>query len=370
MESNSKSEGLSKSGQRLNEPAILVVQTAFLGDLLLSIPLLRRLKQTYSGAPLTLVTRKGLARVMLDLGVVDHAYEVTKGNRQSYELILAQLTNKKFQLVISPHESMTTAIFVNGLVADRKIGFHKWWNFFAFNSRIKKNQNYPDAIRQLSLLAGMDRELDLWLLDIGQKNLNQPDQTGALPQVPIWASMSLREQLVKHPSPVSLRGPVAVIFPGSVWATKRWTHEGFLAVARFLESQGHHVLWAGALDEKELCDRFEKELPQTQSVAGQLSLTQMLVLLAHAELVVSNDSGGQHLAAVAGTPTVSIFGPTVLTQGFRPWNSKAVIAEVHGLECRPCGRHGHQRCPIKTHACMKSLSSEQVIHQIQKLLGR
>lgn len=368
MESNSNSEGF--SSQRLSEPGVLVVQTAFLGDLLLSIPLLRRLKQTYRGAPLILVARKGLARVMLDLGVVDLAYEITKGNRQSYELVMAQLTNQKFQLVISPHESMTSAFFVNGLSAEKKIGYHKWWNFFAFDIRVKKNQNYPDAIRQLSLLATMDRELDLWLLDVDQKNLNQPDRLGILPEVPIWASMSLREQLVKHPSPVSLRGRVAVIFPGSVWATKRWTHEGFLAVARFLESQGHHVLWAGALDEKELCDRFEKELPQTKSVAGMLSLNQMLVLLSHAELVVSNDSGGQHLAAVAGAPTVSIFGPTVLGQGFRPWNSKAVIAEVHGLECRPCGRHGHQKCPIKTHACMKSLSPDLVIGQIQRLLAK
>jgi heptosyltransferase-2 len=88
-----------------------------------------------------------------------------------------------------------------------------------------------------------------------------------------------------------------------------------------------------------------------------------------AELVVTNDSAGQHLAALAGTKTVSVFGPTVLPFGFRPWNSQAIVVERFGLSCRPCGKHGPMKCPIGTHECMKSIRSNEVYQACERLLS-
>ncbi len=84
------------------------------------------------------------------------------------------------------------------------------------------------------------------------------------------------------------------------------------------------------------------------------------ILMQRSQLVVSNDSGSQHLASLVETPLVSIFGPTVLSQGFGPWQNKAVVAQATGLTCRPCGRHGHDKCPIGTHVCMTSLTPDSV----------
>jgi heptosyltransferase-2 len=76
---------------------------------------------------------------------------------------------------------------------------------------------------------------------------------------------------------------------------------------------------------------------------------------------VCNDSGAQHLAGLVGTPTVSIFGPTVPQQGFVPWNPNVQLIENKNLKCRPCGKHGPESCPIGTHECMNSIKPDQVL---------
>jgi heptosyltransferase-2 len=75
-----------------------------------------------------------------------------------------------------------------------------------------------------------------------------------------------------------------------------------------------------------------------------------------------------HLAATSETPSVVIFGPTILEFGFRPWQDRVFVVETHGLACRPCGKHGHKKCPIGTHICMKQISKDEVLEKLQGVL--
>lgn len=74
------------------------------------------------------------------------------------------------------------------------------------------------------------------------------------------------------------------------------------------------------------------------------------------------------MAAVVGLPTVAVFGPTTLDLGYRPWQSRAIVVQNNLLDCRPCGLHGAQRCPLGHHQCMKDLKVERVIQAFSKLL--
>jgi heptosyltransferase-2 len=85
-----------------------------------------------------------------------------------------------------------------------------------------------------------------------------------------------------------------------------------------------------------------------------------------AEALICNDSGLMHLASVAGLPTVAVFGPTTIALGYRPWQNQARVVERE-LFCRPCGKHGHVRCPLNTHECMKSISESQVLKEFRKV---
>ena len=120
----------------------------------------------------------------------------------------------------------------------------------------------------------------------------------------------------------------------------------------------------GGPGEEELATRISKLIPGSLNLAGKTSPLESLQVLAQADVVVTNDSAGQHMAALVGAPTVSVFGPTVLEFGYRPWNSKAKIVERKGLACRPCGKHGHHKCPIGTHECMKKITATEVIAMI------
>lgn len=328
---------------------ILLIQTAFLGDLLLTVPLIKNLKQMFPAAEISLVCRQGFVSFIESLRLVDHCYGIEKKNQETYRKILDQKI--VYDYLICPHQSFTTAMFSRRVNAKHKLGFKKWWNFFAFDQRLEKNLRLPDALRQLSLLTLLDPS---WADRLkAYENMDQDYQSGnLLSAVPDFAS-----PIIAAAGKIDRQR--IVLFPGSVWATKQWTETGFAELGKKLSKLGYHLEWLGSKDEKELCDRLAS-VAGGKSYAGELTLPQSFTQLSSAVLAVCNDSGSQHMAALSGTPTVSVFGPTVLSIGYRPWNSKAIVVEKTGLACRPCGKHGHQKCPIGTHDCMKQISADEV----------
>jgi heptosyltransferase II len=350
---------------------ILLIQTAFLGDLLLSVPLLKHLKTLFPDSEISLVCRKGFGSLFQDLQLVEKTYEIQKKNKASYQEALEQLQSIDFDLLLSPHESFTTAIFTRPIRAKMKIGFRKWWNFFFFDKRIKKNLSLPDAIRQMSLLTEQDPLLNENIQQFQKQEVEWRSQgEKMLSPVPKWASpvVGVADRWTELQEKFQLPSRAICLFPGSVWKTKQWTEEGFLELGQKLYEQGHSLLIMGGPGEEELSDRIAAVIPGAISLAGRTSQLETLQILAKADLVVTNDSAGQHLAALVAAPTVSVFGPTVLEFGYRPWNSSAVIVERKGLSCRPCGKHGHNKCPIGTHECMKKITSTEVLQACQEFL--
>ena len=94
---------------------------------------------------------------------------------------------------------------------------------------------------------------------------------------------------------------------------------------------------------------------------------QLVDMFTQGTALVCNDSGAMHAAAAAGLPTVAVFGPTVLAQGFRPWQNQAMVVQRR-LECRPCGKHGSDKCPIGTHACMEGIEAGEVLEALESLI--
>jgi heptosyltransferase-2 len=102
---------------------------------------------------------------------------------------------------------------------------------------------------------------------------------------------------------------------------------------------------------------------------GQLSLLASAELIGRAALLVTNDSSPLHLASAMNTPTLAVFGPTVPEFGFGPLAEVAATEGISSLPCRPCDKHGPQRCPLGHWKCMRELSPEAVAAVAQRLLG-
>lgn len=354
----------------------LVVQTAFPGDLLLSIPLLKQIRVFYPKDRIVLLCRGGLGDFFLRENLVDEVIEVNKKDKASARAVLSRLREQRWKRIFCPHESYRSAVWVRSLLLDDySVGFAKWWNFLAFSERVRKPKQLPDALRQLSLLRVNPQFKELWNNDIHEidwvnsKHRNDYSFITDRP-IPEWASMTLASVADAD------REKKIFIAPGSVWPTKRWTDDGFIALAQSLAKRGFEVVFIGSPGEKELCDRLaadvrkglsEDAAANVQSIAGKTSVYELVQLFKTGTALIANDSGAMHAASVAGLPTVAIFGPTVLEFGFRPWQTNATVVQLD-LSCRPCAAHGSKRCPVKTHACMQALPASQVESALSILL--
>jgi lipopolysaccharide heptosyltransferase II len=155
--------------------------------------------------------------------------------------------------------------------------------------------------------------------------------------------------------------PLVALAPGSVWATKRWPYyaelaRGFVGMAR--------VAVIGAGEDADLARAIYDATAGTAiDAAGKLSLLASTALLERCALLITNDSAPQHLASAAGTPTLSIFGPTVPEFGFGPLAAASRVVGHTGLSCRPCHAHGPPACPLGHWRCMRELDAAQ-IHEV------
>jgi heptosyltransferase II len=365
--------------------AHLVYQTAFIGDLLLTTPLIRGLRQLYPEGQITLACRKGGGELFKHLGLVDEVIEVDKSNPSSQREFERQLRQQTYQTIICAHQSFRTHKLMLSLKAERKVGYSNWWNSFVFHDRVKRPMHLPEALRLMALLQPLDSafadKFQKAIADGSQNNLKQQISLSAWPsEIPYFASMQvdlssaafqlkIKEILAKF----KIQQPAIFVAPGSVWATKKWREEHYQDLCRLLISKGYKVYLTGSPGEKEVCERIAKGViardaaslsaNKLVNLAGQTSIIELFYLYSQGEYLMANDSSPIHLAAMSAIPTIAIFGPTTISLGYRPWNNKARVAQIE-LSCRPCGAHGHNECPIGTHDCMKLLSPRQVLEMM------
>ncbi len=316
-----------------------------------------------------MVCRQGLGSTLVELGLADRTIDIVKNQAESYKQARNTLQKMSIDFIFCPHQSYRTALLVKSLrVRKAKVGFQWWGSRFVFDKRVVYDRQWPDALRQVSLLKAVSPEFQqLWQKMASSGSLKNPTEVSSdvdfrKSAIPAWASMRV-------PTSSGLKGRKrqVILVPGSVWATKKWTLSGFQEVAEHFARLRYDVLLLGSEAESELCEQIKNRVPSAQNLAGKLKLLESIRLMEQSELIFSNDSGAMHLASIAGVPTVALFGPTVLGLGYRPWNQNAIVVQK-ALSCRPCGKHGHQKCPVGTHECMKSITSVQVLVAAESLL--
>jgi len=344
------------------EKAQVVIQTAFLGDLILSIPFLKRVKQLAPSEKLILVCKKGLGSFLQHQGVIDGFCEIAKGDRQSYQEAREHLEQFEITHLFCVHRSVRSLLFTSQLNAKNKIGFRSFLGFLFLDESFKYEKTWPDAIRKFRLLENLDKDVHAALQNKDFATLNSADENGKMPSVPSIFSF---KRLFKGPRLAAQKQ--VCVFPGSVWATKRWTEEGFTEVVQGLVDQKYKVLLLGGPDEKSLCESIAAKVSGVEVLAGKLSIQQSIEKVGESDLVIANDSAATHMAALQSTPAVTLFGPTTLNLGFRPWSDLARVVQIE-LDCRPCGAHGHQQCPLGHHHCMKWIKPEAVLARALSLL--
>ena len=158
---------------------------------------------------------------------------------------------------------------------------------------------------------------------------------------------------------------LVALAPGTVWETKQWRREGFVAVARHFLQEGLAVMLIGSARERALCDEVAALAPGTINLAGETTLPELAALIRRSAIAVTNDSGPMHLAVALGRPVVSVFGPTypVWAGPYR----RADVALQADIPCSPCYLRQLSRC-MYAHDCMREVTAEAVIERAEGVL--
>lgn len=364
--------------------------TAFLGDAVLTLPLVRAIRLSWPEAQLDMYLRKGLGTLLACQPDLTHVYEVGRAEHSMAGMLRLAHTieARRYDIWIGAHLSPRSSIMALASRAAVRIGYAgAWHRRLAYTHTVDRRFGQLDEIeRLLELLRPLEHFRDTRHDNAMEWNSAGP---GAFPhQCPsawppawptIWPTLTLAPEIREEAAAFRRSlpsGPVLGLHPGSVWATKRWTTEGFAAIARKAVDHGAILLLFAGKDEMADASAvlesagLADDHPQVRNLSGQLDLPRLAAHLALLDCYLSNDSGPMHLAWIQHVPVVAIFGPTVRSLGFFP-RGDAVVLEAPAeakVNCRPCSLHGPQVCPLGHHACMTSIRVEDVWVAVQKAL--
>ncbi len=350
-----------------------MIAMRYLGDVLLTTPLIHSLREAYPHARLDVLVYRNTAAMLEGNADIDHI--ITTPNRpkladywcllrqlfRCYDLALAIQTGDRpflYTLLAAPFRVA---------VVPRKNCTGWWKRFFLQRWTEFDDDNTHTVLQNLKLLD---------LLDI-------PSLCSLIPPQSCDA-----EQLAGRFSFLSEDSPYVVLHTHPQWTYKRWTEQGWIEIGRFLQGLGIKVVLSGGpeQEERDYIAAIAAKLPEdTINLAGQVSIAELAQIIAKAKLFVGPDTGITHLAAATGIPVIALYGPTNPVK-WAPWPSayrqkknpfeKTGSQRVNNVflvqgqgECVPCHQEGCDRYRGSHSLCLDNLPAELIRQSISQILS-
>lgn len=337
---------------------ILIIRLSSIGDILLTTPLLRLLKKRFPQAEIGFVIKMQFYDLVRTNKNIDRIYCFDAADRfPALKSIKREIRNVGYDLIIDIHKNFRSYFLRTGHPGARVVSYPKYrlkrfllikfgWNLY--RQVIPVQQRYLMSIAEFGVPddgAGLDFCLDP-------------------------AVQEKIDGLLKSLGVVTGRLAVCLA-PGAGFTTKRWLPEYFTDVARCLiDEKKAQIILLGNEKDRVITREIAGCIGSSAiDLAGQFDLMETACALAHADLLISNDTGLMHLATALKIKTVAIFGPTTKELGFYPVSPLATVVENLELNCRPCTHIGSNKCPKRHFRCMKDIEPEKVFKAAINLLG-
>jgi len=331
---------------------ILIIQTAFLGDIVLSMFLANEIKHYLHNSKITFLSTHIGKQVAECFKYIDESICYDKRNIhkgwQGINAISKKINHEEFDYIFAIHKSFRTSILVSKIKAKHKIGFDKNSFSFLLDTKIKYKKFIHEVFRNRMLLSS--------IIDI-PKNFNYYQLVQN--NIDCFKNISNKNVFINNDD--------IIIAPSSVWNTKVWPKEYYAILTKMLINKEQNIYLIGSKVDIDLCN-YISSYSGAVSLAGNTSIAQLLELIRNAKLVITNDSSPTHIASLFNIPTVTIFGSTSSLFGFYPLSEKSIVIENENLFCHPCNIHGSSKCYRKSFECMKNIKPETVFEKINDLL--
>ena len=323
----------------------LIIQTAFLGDVILCTPVISELKRLYPDALIDVLVRKGNESLLQNNPSVNKVlvFDKSSSKLKSLKKIIKEVRMVKYTEIINLQRYASAGIICLFSKTKSRIGFTKNAFPFIYNKRIKHSLHEGDheVTRNLKTIAHH-----------GAKQIKRPE---------LFPPKEAYKAIENFKS-----SPYYCLAPASVWYTKQLPKEKWIELTRLLIKKGT-VLLIGGPNDKTLCAEIAKEFDSklVKNIAGKHSLLESAALMKGAEINYVNDSGPQHIASAMNAPVVSFFCSTVPDFGFGPLSDTSKIVQTdEELACKPCGIHGYKNCPKEHFKCGKCIGITEELTSI------
>ncbi|MFH1784225.1 MAG: lipopolysaccharide heptosyltransferase II [bacterium] len=341
-----------------NITRILIIQTAFLGDVVLTIPLIVSVKKKFPESFLAVMAIPSTKDVLEAHPAIDELIVFDKKGSEkglfAFIKLIKKIKSKDFDIAILPHRSFKSALMVWLAQIPRRLGFDRSQGSIFLNELVAYDVKKHDLERNLDLAKEIDATTSDKEIFI---NTDKED----------WLVV---EDILKAEG-ISSTDVVIGISPGSVWPTKRWLAKRFALLSdRIIKELGAKVVvFGGPKDVMQVEQVMTAMKEKALNLSGRLSLKQLAAFIKRCRVFVTNDSGPMHIAVAGKVPVVAIFGPTTRELGFYPYGDGNTVIEKN-LDCRPCGLHGGRKCKKQTFDCMELITVSEVFIVVKDKLNK
>lgn len=326
-----------------SKSAFLIIQTAFIGDVILATALIEKLAKSYPQGSIDFLVRQGNESLLKNN---PHVREVLIWNKKKDKIrnllkLILSIRKKRYDVVINVHRYSSSGLITTLSKAKMKIGFAKNPLSLFFTHRFEHswNSNLHEVERNQKLIEAIT------------------DSRHSLPR--LYPSqqdyIKIREYQV---------GSYVCIAPNSVWYTKQWLFEKWIEFIIDVANQVDKIYLLGAPSDRDVCDHIKSKsgINRVVNLAGALSFLESAALMKHARMNYVNDSAPMHIASSMNAPVTAVYCSTVPSFGFGPLSDRSYVIETkEKLTCRPCGLHGHKACPQKHFKCAETIAVQQLI---------
>jgi len=320
----------------------LIIQTAFIGDVILATPIIEKLHHFYPDSQIDFLLRKGNENLLRNHPHVTNllVWNKKESKRKNMLRIIRLIRNKDYDYVVNLQRFASTGIITALSKGKIKVGFNK--NPLSFLYTRKFNHEIGNGKHEI------ERNIEL-ITEITDGSVFKPKLHPTEEDFQIVSEYKMR--------------PYICIAPTSVWFTKQFPADKWVELISRTNLK-YHIYLVGGPDDKEACDKIIAESGRNNiiNLCGKLTLLQTAALMANATMNYVNDSAPMHMASAMSAPTTAIFCSTVPDFGFGPLSNQSKVVETkNNLECRPCGLHGFRKCPEGHFKCAKTIEIDNLL---------
>jgi heptosyltransferase-2 len=335
---------------------ILVIQTAFIGDAILTLPMIERLKQLHPDYEIDVLTIPKTEEIFAAAEYVDNVIIMDKKGKHkgfwALNKFVQEIKQNDYSKIYSPHRSFRSAYIALKLGVRDSYGFDNSSLKYVYNNLITYNRQHHEVQRNMELISN-DFENDDWKI---KPKINFSEEVKRTVNEIMSANQIVEDFIA--------------IAPGSVWETKRYPKEYYIELIKLLINKKEIVILIGSNEDKMLCDEVSSDMGSSvKNLAGEFSIVESIWFLGKAKLLITNDSAPTHFGMCADIPVLTIYCSTVPEFGFYPYNKTSAYVSYNDLDCKPCGIHGYDKCPVRTFDCGKKLSAQKILLEVGKMLN-